>query len=126
MKSIPTMQNGIVKAGEFSYTRKSCTLKAYGEEFVIPVKTVEFGDKLDEVKDEIARQTLTSETVRSLKKGIALFIGSEAVEKLYPEEKLPELEVDEILGFWSALIFELNRTQNEMIARYSAANIIRR
>lgn len=126
MRSIPTMQNGVVKAGEFSYERKSRTLKAYGEEFVIPVKTVEFSDRLDEAKAEIAKQTLTSDTVKSLKKGIALFIGSEAVEKLYPEEKLPELDVDEILGFWSALIFELNRTQNELIARYSAANIIRR
>lgn len=120
------MQNGIVKAGEFSYTRQSRKLKAYDKEFNIPVKTVEFGDKLDEIRAEIAKQTLTSETVKSLKKGIALFIGSEAVEELYPEEKLMELESDEILGFWTALNFELNRTQNELIARYTAANVIRR
>ena len=127
MKSnVPNMQNGVVKSGEFSYTRKSRTLKAYGEEFPIPVKTVEFGDKLDEIKSDIAKQTLTSETIKYLKKGIALFIGSEAVEKLYPEEKLMELEVDEVLGFWTALNFELNRTQNELIARYAAANVIRR
>lgn len=127
MKSnVPNMQNGIVKAGEFSYTRKSRTLKAYGEEFAIPVKTVEFGDKLDDIRGEIAKQTLTSETVKYLKKGIALFIGSETVEKIYPEEKLMELDVDEVFGFWTALIFEFNRTQNELIARYSAANVIRR
>lgn len=127
MKSnIIPMQNGIVKAGEFSYTRKARKLKAYGKEFDIPVKTVEFGDKLDEARAEIAKQTLTSETVKYLKKGIALFIGFEAVEELYPEEKLMELDVDEVLGLWTALNFELNRTQNEMLAHYTAANLIRR
>ena len=127
MKSnVPTMQNGVVKSGEFSYTRKSRTLKAYGEEFVIPVKTVEFGDKLDSVREEIITQKRTSDTIKSIKKGISLFIGSEAVEKIYPNEKLMELDVDEVFGFWTALNFEFNRTQNELLARYNAANVIRR
>lgn len=127
MKSnIVPMQNGVVKSGEFSYTRKSRTLKAYGEEFVIPVKTVEFGDKLDSVREEIITQKRTSETIKSIKKGISLFIGSEAVEKIYPNEKLMELDVDEVFGFWTALNFEFNRTQNELLARYNAANVIRR
>lgn len=127
MKSnIIPMQNGVVKAGEFSYTRKARSITAYGETFELPVKTVEFGDRLDAVREEIVVQTRTSETVRSLKKGIALFIGSEAVEKIYPNEKLMELDVDEVFGFWTALNFEFNRTQNEFLARYSAANAIRR
>lgn len=127
MKSnVPTMQNGVVKSGEFSYTRQSRTLKAYGEEFVIPVKTVEFGDKLDSVREEIITQKRTSDTIKSIKKGISLFIGSEAVEKIYPNEKLMELDVDEVFGFWTALNFEFNRTQNELLARYNAANVIRR
>lgn len=127
MKSnIVPMQNGVVKSGEFSYTRQSRTLKAYGEEFVIPVKTVEFGDKLDSVREEIITQKRTSDTIKSIKKGISLFIGSEAVEKIYPNEKLMELDVDEVFGFWTALNFEFNRTQNELLARYNAANVIRR
>lgn len=126
MKSIPATQNGVVKAGEFSYTRKASKITAYGETFELPVKTVEFGDRLDEVREEIAGQKRTSDTIKFLKKGIALFIGSEAVEKIYPEEKLMELDVDEVLGFWTALNFEFNRNQNEMLARYTAANLIRR
>lgn len=127
MKSnIVPMQNGVVKSGEFSYTRQSRTLKAYGEEFVIPVKTVEFGDKLDSVREEIITQKRTSDTIKSIKKGISLFIGSEAVEKIYPNEKLMELDVDEVFGFWTALNFEFNRTQNELLARYNAAKAIRR
>lgn len=127
MKSnVPTMQNGIVKAGEFSYTRKSRTLKAYGEEFVIPVKTVELGDKLDEIGAELAEAKKTLEVVAVTKKGIALFIGAEAAEKIYPEEKFAELDVDEIMEFWSALNVEFNRSQNERLARYAAAKAIRR
>lgn len=127
MKSnAPTMQNGVVKSGEFSYTRKSRTLKAYGEEFVIPVKTVELGDKLDEIGAELAEAKITSDVIHVTKKGIALFIGEEATEKLYPEEKFNELDVDEVIEFWSALNFEFNRAQNERLARYAAAKAIRR
>lgn len=120
------MQNGVVKSGEFSYTRKSRALKAYGEEFVIPVKTVELGDKLDEIGAELAEAKITSDVIHVTKKGIALFIGEEATEKLYPEEKFNELDVDEVIEFWSALNFELNRAQNERLARYAAAKAIRR
>ena len=34
------MQNGVVKSGEFSFTRRAAKLKAYGEEFTLPAKTV--------------------------------------------------------------------------------------
>lgn len=124
--NIIPMQNGIVKAGEFSYTRKSRKLKAYDKEFDIPVKTVAFGDKLDEIGAELAQTTKTSEIIAVTKKGIALFIGEEATEKIYPEAKFQELDVDEVIEFWSALNFELNRAQNERLARYAAAKTVRR
>lgn len=120
-----TMKNGVVKSGEFTYTRQPRKLKAYGEEFEIPAKTVEFGDKLDEIKAAIGRTTKTSDTVKVMREGIALFIGEEKAEERFPEAKLDEIDVDEILGFWTALNFELNRTQNELLARYSAAKAIR-
>ena len=119
MKSIPTMQNGVVKSGEFSFTRRAAKLKAYGEEFTLPAKTVEFSDKLDTVRAEMLTTPMTSDTVRSLKKGIGLFIGEEKAEKLFPEDKLGELDPDEILGFWSSLNYELNRQQREIISKYS-------
>lgn len=120
MKSnIIPMQNGVVKSGEFSFTRRAAKLKAYGEEFTLPAKTVEFSDKLDEVRTEFLSTPKTSDTVRTLKKGIALFIGEEKAEKLFPNDKLNELDPDEILGFWSSLNYELNRQQREIISRYS-------
>lgn len=120
MKSnIMPMQNGVVKSGEFSFTRRAAKLKAYGEEFELPAKTVEFSDKLDAVRAEMLTTPKTSDTVRSLKKGIALFIGEEKAEKLFPDDKLNELDPDEILGFWSALNYELNRHQREIVNKYS-------
>ncbi len=120
MKSnIIPMQNGVIKSGEFSFTRRAAKLKAYGEEFELPAKTVEFADKLDAVRAEMLTTPRTSDTARSLKKGIALFIGEEKTEKLFPDDKIGELDSDEILGFWSALNYELNRHQREIINKYS-------
>ena len=113
------MQNGVVKSGEFSFSRRAATLKAYGGAFELPAKTVEFSDKLDAVRAEMLTTLKTSDTVRSLKKGIVLFIGEEKTEKLFPDDKISELDPDEILGFWSALNYELNRHQREIVAKYS-------
>lgn len=120
MKSnIIPMQDGVVKSGEFSFSRRAAKLKAYGGEFELPAKTVEFSDKLDAVRAEMLTTLKTSDTVRSLKKGIVLFIGEEKTEKLFPDDKISELDPDEILGFWSALNYELNRHQREIVAKYS-------
>ena len=120
MKSnIIPMQNGVVKSGEFSYTRRAAKLKAYGEEFELPAKTVEFADKLDAVRAEMLITSKTSDTVRFLKKGIALFIGEEKTEKLFPDDKLGVFDSVEIFGFWSALNYELNRHQREIVNKYS-------
>ncbi|MBP1560367.1 MAG: hypothetical protein J6C96_03880 [Oscillospiraceae bacterium] len=126
MKSnIIPMQNGVVKSGEFSYVRKPRTLNAYGKTYEIPIKTVAFSDNLEDVRKEISNTSSTSESVTAIKKGIALFIGEDETERLFPEAKLQEIDVDEILGFWTALNFEMNRNQNELLARYSAAKTIR-
>ena len=120
MKSnIIPMQDGVVKSGEFSFSRRAAKLKAYGGEFELPAKTVEFSDKLDAVRAEMLTTLKTSDTVRSLKKGIVLFIGEEKTEKLFPDDKINELDPDEVLGFWSALNYELNRHQREIVAKYS-------
>ncbi len=120
MKSnIIPMQNGVVKSGEFSFSRRAAKLKAYGEEFELPAKTVEFSDKLDAVRAEMLTTLKTSDTVRSLKKGIVLFIGEEKAEKLFPDNKISEFDSDEIFGFWSALNYEFNRHQREIVNKYS-------
>lgn len=126
MKSNINMTNGVVKSGEFTYCRTPRVLKAYGSEYTIPVRTVEFDDKLNQATKVISETTTTPETVVAICEGISLFIGAEEVERIFPKDKIMELDVDEILGFWQALNFELKRNQNELMEKYRPAPVIRR
>lgn len=117
---VPTnMQNGVVNSVDFAYTRKTRTLNAYDKEYEIPVRTTEFADKLENVRTAISEAKKDSETVAAMKDGIALFIGAEETERIFPADKPGGIDVDEVIEFWLALNFELARTQNEIIARYA-------
>lgn len=119
MKSnIPNMQNSAAKSEEFSYTRKSRILKAYGKEYEIPARTTEFTNKLDKAIEHIARAKNATETVNAAKEGIALFIGIDETERIFPHDKLNEIDIDELMSFWGALNYEIARTQNEILAKY--------
>ena len=117
--------NGIVKAGEYYPVRAPRTLKAYGQEYEIPVKTIAFSDKLVAANEAIVKTSNARDTVEKIKSGIALFIGEEEAERIFPEKNFDSIDIDEILGFWMALNFELGRSQNDLIARYSASKAVR-
>ena len=123
IKNIP--EESIIKAGEYSYSKKPRTLKAYGEEYQLPVKTIEFSDKLVAANEAIVKTSDAHDTVEKIKNGIALFIGEAEAERIFPAERFNEIDIDEILGFWLALNFELGRSQNDLIARYSASKALR-
>ncbi len=118
MKSNIKMTNSVVKYGEYAFVRKPVTVEAYGEKFELPVKTVDFCNKLDAISAEILKTTKSSDTIRAAKKGIALYIGEEKTEQIFPEEKLGERDFDEISGFWMFLKHEQNAQQRELIALY--------
>ena len=126
MKSNIVMKDGTVKSGEFTYCRTPRVLKAYGKEYTIPVRTVEFEEQLNSVTKNIAETTATADTVCGIRESIALFIGADEVERIFPKEKLSELDVDEILAFWQALNYELKAAQNDLLAKYRPAPTIRR
>lgn len=126
MKSNIQMKNGTVKSGEFTYSRTPRVLKAYGSEYTIPVRTVEFDEKLTQAAKTISETATTSETVSAIREGVSLFIGEEEVERIFPKDKLMELDVDEVLSFWQALNYELREAQNELLAKYKPAPSIRR
>ncbi|MGN0602732.1 MAG: hypothetical protein ACI4I2_02035 [Oscillospiraceae bacterium] len=126
MKSNISMKNGTVKSGEFTYCRTPRVLKAYDKEYAIPVRTVEFDEKLTQAAKTISGTATTSETVSAIRDGISLFIGAEETERIFPKDKLMELDVDEVLSFWQALNYELREAQNELLAKYKPAPSIRR
>ena len=126
MKSNISMKNGTVKSGEFTYSRTPRVLKAYGSEYTIPVRTVEFDEKLTQAAKTISETATTSETVSAIREGISLFIGTEEVERIFPKDKLMELDVDEVLSFWQALNYELREAQNDLLSKYRPAPNIRK
>ena len=126
MKSNIQMKNGTVKSGEFTYSRTPRVLKAYDKEYTIPVRTVEFDEKLTQAANTISETATTSETVSAIREGISLFIGEDEVERIFPKEKLMELDVDEVLSFWQALNYELREAQNDLLSKYRPAPNIRK
>lgn len=121
-----TMKNGTVKSGEFRYVRTPRMLKAYDKEFAIPIRTVEFEEKLEQAGKTLSECRTASETAQALREGVALFVGEEETERIFPKEKLMEIDVDELLGFWQALNFELKLAQEEQLSKYRPAPTIRR
>lgn len=121
-----TMKNGTVKSGEFRYVRTPRMLKAYDKEFAIPIRTVEFEEKLEQAGKTLSECRTASETAQALREGVSLFIGEEETERIFPKEKLMEIDVDELLGFWQALNFELKLAQEEQLSKYRPASNIRR
>lgn len=120
------MKNGTVKSGEFRYVRTPRMLKAYDKEFAIPVRTVEFEEKLEQAGKALSECRVASETAQALREGVALFVGEEETERIFPKEKLMEIDVDELLGFWQALNYELKLAQEEQLSKYRPASNIRR
>ncbi len=120
------MKNSTVKSGEFRYVRTPRTLKAYDKEFAIPVRTVEFEEKLEQAGKTLSECRVASETAQALREGVALFVGEEETERIFPKEKLMEIDVDELLSFWRALNFELKLAQEEQLSKYRPTPTIRR
>ena len=119
-------KNGTVKSGEFRYVRTPRTLKAYDKEFAIPVRTVEFEEKLEQAGKTLSECRTASETAQALREGVSLFIGEEDTECIFPKAELMSIDVDELLGFWQALNYELKLAQEEQLSKYRPASNIRR
>ena len=120
------MKNGTVKSGEFRYVRTPRTLKAYDKEFAIPVRTVEFEEKLEQAGKTLSECKTATETAQALREGVAFFIGEEDTELIFPKAELMSIDVDELLGFWQALNFELKLAQEEQLSKYRPTPTIRR
>lgn len=104
---------------KFEYSRPKVTVEAYGETFEMPTKTIAVVDGVAKAQKEIAEAKDTAEQVKAIKRGIAVFIGDEAVERLFPTENEGEIDTDEISAFWFCLNRESNRATQAVIEKYS-------
>ncbi|MGN1417202.1 MAG: hypothetical protein ACI4XF_10175 [Oscillospiraceae bacterium] len=90
----------------FNYKRAAVKITAYGKEYELPVRTTEFCDKQDKADRKIADTSgnrTSADVVAAIKEGIAIFIGADEVERIFPAEKVKELDIDEITVFYNYL-----------------------
>lgn len=125
-QNIKQTYDGIVKSENYSCVRKPKIIKAYGKEYQIPVKTAEFSQKWEAVIKSIAKTTEISDTVREIKKGIALFIGEVETERIFPDESFDKTSIKDIIDFWTMLNHELAVSQQKMLDEYTVSEVIRR
>lgn len=104
---------------KFEYKRPDdMKLEAYGKVFEIPPKTAPLVDGVMEVNKEISTGS-ASVQVKALRKGIALFIGEEAAEDIFPSAELDKANVDEMSAFWFVLNEISNKETEAVIAKYA-------
>ncbi|MCM1578085.1 MAG: hypothetical protein NC078_04720 [Ruminococcus sp.] len=104
---------------KFEYNRPKITVEAYGETFEMPTKTIAVVDGVAKAQKEIAESKDTAEQIKAIKRGIAVFIGDEAVERLFPENTEDTIDTDEISAFWFCLNSESNKATQAVIEKYS-------
>lgn len=125
-QNIRTSYGVIVKSGNYSCVRKPKIVEAYGKEYQIPVKTTEFSQQWESVIKSIAKTTEISDTVKELKNGIALFIGEDEAERIFPADSFDKTNIKEIIDFWTLLNYELAVSQQKMLDEYTVSEVIRR
>lgn len=107
---------------KFEYNRPKITVEAYGETFEMPTKTIAVVDGVAKAQKAIGEAKSTAEQVKAIKQGIAVFIGEEATEKLFPESKEAEIDTDEISAFWLCLNRESNKATQAVLEKYAVKN----
>lgn len=107
---------------KFEYKRPEDTmLEAYGKTFEIPTKTAYIVDAVMKVQKRITENGATAaDQALAIRDGIALFIGEEAAEEIFPREHLINTaNTDEMTAFWLCLNDISNRETEAAIAKYS-------
>ncbi|MBQ5333353.1 MAG: hypothetical protein J6K92_08860 [Oscillospiraceae bacterium] len=107
---------------KFEYKRPNdLKLEAYGKTYEIPPKTAYLVDEIDKINVRIGVEGSTAaDQIKAVRDGIALFIGEEEAERIFPRETLvTDLNTDEITAFWFCLNECSNRETEAVMKRYA-------
>lgn len=109
---------------KFEYTRPELTLEAYGEKYVMPIKTAVLIDSINKATAAIGSAKTAIEQVAALKTGIAIFIGDVETNRIFPDNETAD--TDEISAFWIALNECANRFSKTIAEKYKPAPMVRK
>lgn len=116
------MSNPIVK--KFEYDRPVLTVEAYGKTYTLPVKTAEVIDKINSASKKSYEAKSAIEQTAAIKEGIAVFIGSEEVERIYPDNAA--VDNDEISAFWMLLNSAANEFTAKITEKYKSPSAVKK
>lgn len=111
---------------KFTYEKKLHEIEAYGKTYEIPTKTVELIDKLNEINTKITTAKATLDVIKATKEGIAVFIGPDEADRIFPDERLTMVDTDELSALWLFLKAESNKATAELMQKYAPNPIIRK
>lgn len=120
------MNSNIVDINCFRYERRNTKINAYGKDYELPVRTGEFCDRQDEIDRRIADMSKfrsTGEIIDLIKEGIALYIGAEETERIFPNENRDGIDVDEITVFYKFLKDASLRNLAEYSKKYAPSGL---
>lgn len=111
---------------KFDYVPEEVSVEAYGKKYVMPAKTMNLAKAMREIFEEIDEYASDPEKrVISYKRGIALFIGAEETERLFPAEKEGETDMNELLEFFMSLNAGSSRATQAILNKYAPNGEIR-
>lgn len=107
---------------KFEYKRPDdLKLEAYGKTYEIPTKTAYLIDEVNKITARISAEGSTaSKQMLAVRDGIALFIGEEEAERIFPRDTLlTDANSDELTAFWFCLNECSNRETQAVMAKYA-------
>ena len=104
---------------KFDYERKTEYVEAYGNKYPMPTKTAVLVDEVNAIQKRISEKKSAADMTAALRDGIAVFIGEQETERIFPKEKLNELDTDELTAFWWVLNEAANKATKDIIEKYS-------
>lgn len=113
---------------KFEYKRPADTkIEAYGKVFEVPPRTSSLLGELGDIKKRITAAGDIEGQLSTILDGIALFIGTEATEEIFPRSDLKNLNTDEVSAFWLCLNAASEKEGQLILEKYApkAANAIK-
>lgn len=103
---------------KFDYIRTAPVIEAYGKKYPVPTKTAVLVDGVNDIQKKLAACKNTVEVVQVTKQGLALFIGEDEVNRIFPAPD-NQIDTDELSALWLMFNEESNRATREVIAKYA-------
>lgn len=103
---------------KFDYIRTAPVIEVKGKQYPIPTKTAVLVDGVMDIQKKLSECKNTRQIVRATKQGLAMFIGEDEVNRIFPEPD-EQIDTDELSALWLMFNEESNKATREVVAKYA-------